>query len=226
MKSFLATSAIILLASLISTQAQDCTFYFPVKAGSTMEMKNYNAKDKVIGSSKSVVKEKIGNTIKFSSEAFDDKEKSLGQGDYEVRSENGEFVIDMNSYLRGIKMTDYKDMDVKIDTKALTLPSNLQPGLKLNDGEITMKVASSGFTVMNMTTKITNRKVEGYEDITTPAGTFKCVKISADVESKMMFKVTTKTVEWISQQVGVVRTESRDSKDKIQGYSVLTSYKE
>ena len=79
---------------------------------------------------------------------------------------------------------------------------------------------------MNMSVRISNRKVEAQEDITTPAGTFKCFKITYDVDSKVIFKTQGKGVEWISQQVGTVRTESHDSKGKMLSYSLLSEIKE
>jgi len=72
---------------------------------------------------------------------------------------------------------------------------------------------------------ITNRKVEAIEDITTPAGTFTCYKISSDVETKMMMKISIKSVEWYAKNVGTVRTESYNNNGKLTGYTLLTDFK-
>ena len=207
-----------------AVHAQDCTYYFPTKVGASLEMKTYSAKDKLTGSSKSKILENSGNSVKFESEVFDDKGKSLSKGTMEVKCENGEFVLDMKSYFSSVDLSKYKDMDVKIDAKNMTIPSKLQAGQKLNDGEITIKIATGGFTIMNMSTKVTNRNVVGFEDITTPAGTFKCAKITSDIDSKVMVKVKSKVTEWISEKVGTVRVESYDQKDKLVSYTVLAAY--
>jgi hypothetical protein len=86
-----------------------------------------------------------------------------------------------------------------------------------------MNVSNQGMTMMNMVTKISNRKVDAMEEITTPAGKFNCAKISYDVETKMMMLIHMKGIQWISQKVGVVRSESYDQKGKLVGYSVLAS---
>jgi hypothetical protein len=77
-----------------------------------------------------------------------------------------------------------------------------------------------------MSTKITNRKVEILEEITTPAGKYKCAKITYDMEMKMGMVIKLKGVEWISQKVGIVRSESYDQKGKLMSYSVLSSFTE
>lgn len=219
--SFVAISSCLFVA-----HSQDCTYYFPVKQGTSLEMKTYDAKDKVTGTVKQVVIGKTGNSVKFNSEFLDKDGKSVSKGDYEVKCENGEFVVDMSSYTRNIDLSSYKDMDLKIETDNMSVPSNPQPGQQLKDGAVRMKISNSTMTIMNMSVKISNRKVVGFEDVTTPAGTFKCLKISYDVESKMVFTVRGKGIEWISQKAGLVKSESYSEKGKLQSHTLLTSIKE
>ena len=219
-------SIIFLLSGIYLVEAQNCTFYFPTKTGTTLVTKSYNDKDKLTSTAKSTILELKGDKIKFSVEAYDGKDKLLSKGEYEVGCENGEFAVDMSSFMQGINKDAYKDMEVKMTTKSMSIPANLQAGQKLNDGEITMNVSNQGMTMMNMTTKITNRKVEAMEEISTVAGKFKCAKISYDVETKMMMLIHTKGIQWISQKIGVVRSESYDQKGKLLSYSVLSSLTE
>ena len=114
-------------------------------------------------------------------------------------------------------------MDVKIDASEMTIPAKLTADQKLNDGQVSMKVSNQFMTILNMTVKILNRQVVSFEDITTPAGTFKCAKITYDVEMKMMGTTRTKVTEWLSEKVGVVRSETYAQKGKLAGYTVLTS---
>ncbi|MBL4560545.1 MAG: hypothetical protein JKX79_06125 [Labilibaculum sp.] len=73
-----------------------------------------------------------------------------------------------------------------------------------------------------MTTNIVNRKVEAHENITTPAGTFKCCKISEDVKSKMGFvNVQLHNVTWIVKDIGTIRRESYNKKGKLSSTSEL-----
>src|SRR6266542_662590 len=146
-----------LLFVSFSVCAQDCTFYFPTKVGTNLEMKTYDGKDKLKSSVKSKVLESTANSVKFNSEIFDEKGKSLSKGDYEVKCQNGEFVIDMKSYLKDMDMSKYKDMQMDMSATNMSIPKNLQVGQKLNDGEISIKVSSGGFKIMTISVKILNR---------------------------------------------------------------------
>lgn len=205
--------------------AQDCTYYFPQKQGTEIEMKSYNDKDKVTSTSKSKVLEVAGSSIKVANEVLDDKGKSIAKSEYTVSCKNGEFVMDMSGYLKGVNMDAYKDMEVKVETEDMHMPASLKAGDVLDDGEMTVKVTNQGFPIVTMKVKVYNRKVEKMESITTPAGTFECAKITYDIDSKVVFAMSLKGVEWISKNVGMVRSESYNSKGKLQGYTLLTGLK-
>jgi hypothetical protein len=224
-KVFTFTLISLFFLSAVKLKAQDCTYYFPQKQGAEIEMKSYSDKDKVTSTSKSKVLEVTGGSIKVANEILDDKGKSVAKSEYTVTCKNGEFVMDMSSYLKGVNMDAYKDMDVKVETEDLHMPASLKAGDVLDDGEMTVKVTNQGFPMMNMKVKIYNRKVEKMESITTPAGTFECAKITYDIDSKVVFAMSLKGVEWISKNVGVVRSESYNSKGKLQGYTLLTGLK-
>ncbi len=222
--SYILISLFLLSAGKIS-RAQDCTYYFPKKTGTEIVMKSYSEKDKLTSVGKSKVVEVSGNAVKIESEVFDDKEKSLGKSNFTVTCENGEFVMDLSNYLKGVNMDAYKDMEVKIETEAMHMPATLKAGDALDDGQMTIVVSNQGFKMMTMKVRIFNRKVEKLESMTTPAGTFDCAKITYDVDSKVVVSTTGKGVEWISKNVGVVRSESYNSKGKMVGYTLLASIK-
>ena len=77
---------------------------------------------------------------------------------------------------------------------------------------------------MKMEFNITDRKVEGKEMVTTPAGTFDCYKISYNTRLKMLINMTYINVEYLSENYGVVRTETYKSKGNLVGYSLITQY--
>lgn len=222
---FTFTLVCLFFLSAAKLGAQDCTYYFPQKQGTEIEMKSYNDKDKVTSTSKSKVLEVAGSSIKVANEVLDDKGKSIAKSEYTVSCKNGEFVMDMSSYLKGVNMDAYKDMEVKVETEDMHMPASLQAGDVLDDGEMTVKVTNQGFPIVTMKVKVYNRKVEKMESITTPAGTFECAKITYDIDSKVVFAMSLKGVEWISKNVGVVRSESYNSKGKLQGYTLLTGLK-
>ena len=76
---------------------------------------------------------------------------------------------------------------------------------------------------LNTTTTISNRTVEAVENITTRAGTFKCFKISYDIETKAVMTFRAKGTEWIAKDIGVIRSENYNKNGKLTGYSELAS---
>jgi hypothetical protein len=224
-KTFLLTA--LLAGQFIYVNAQDCVSYFPTKLGATWETKNYDSKDKITSTNKSKIIKSDGNVNNLSAsvsyESFDNKNVSQGTGEYVIQCKNGVFVIDMKSMINSKTMETYKDMDVTVSSTDMEMPSNPTVGQTLKDAEVSIKV-NGGMAMMNLTIRIFNRKVAAIESVTTPAGTFEnCVKITYDVETNMMMKVQTKGIDWYAKNVGPVRTETYDSKDKKMGYSLLTS---
>jgi hypothetical protein len=210
-------------------KCQECKMFFPSKEGAVIELTSYDAKNKVTGTThqKIIGKENITNgyKIKFESETFDKKGQSQFKGQYTVKCENGTFYFEMNSMMSGESMKNYKEGDVEIKGDDLDMPSNLAVGQTLKDGTLTISMKNQAMQMMNMTMSLKNRKVEAIETITTPAGTFECYKITYDVETKMMFNMKSKGVQWIAKDVGMVKSESYDKNGKLAGSSQLTALK-
>lgn len=219
----------LVLINFISAGAQDCVSYFPVKEGTVIENQHFNAKDKLESSDKQTVLTKAttvgGWEITVKSESYDEKNTLQFSKNLKYECKNGIFIFDMQNFLDPQTASAYKDMQVTMTAKNLEFEGSLSAGKSLPDGNIEMKVQNQGMTLMNMTVNVTNRKVEANEKITTPAGTFDCYKITYDVETKVMFKVVGKGIDWIAKEVGVVRSETYDSKGKLNSYSVLSSIK-
>ena len=158
-------------------------------------------------------------------ESFDKKEKSVGTSSYVLTCENGSFSVDMKSMVSQEQMASFKDQKVTIQADKLDIPSNPQVGQLLKNGSVKITSESESPISLNLSILISNQKVAAIEEITVPAGTFKCVKITYDAESKMLFTIKSKAAEWYAKEVGLVRSESYNSKDKLLGYTVLASKK-
>lgn len=224
---------IILTAGILITYlayAQECVQYYPVKTGSVWEMQNFDAKDKLSSTNKSKVLSfnqiSNGYTLEIESESFDDKNKPTYKDTMQMKCVDGVFMFDMTNFMDPQTMSAYEGMQVSMDAKNMEFPGTLTAGMSLNDASLTMTVSNQGVKMMTMTIMITNRKVESYEDITVPAGTFKAYKISYDTQTKMMFTTKTRTVQFWVPGKGMVRTESFNDKGKLLGYSVLSSISE
>ncbi|MEQ9168598.1 MAG: hypothetical protein RLO12_20235, partial [Fulvivirga sp.] len=94
----------------------------------------------------------------------------------------------------------------------------LSVGMSLNDASLKM----SGSIPFKMEVNIVNRKVEGKESITTPAGTFECYKITYTINTKSIMSMETTGADWIAKEIGMVKSENYNKNGKLQGYSLLT----
>jgi hypothetical protein len=224
MKLLLNVFAFIILPFI--GMAQECNMYFPDKKGAELTYTYFTKPGKPESSSKVTVanKSEAGGKIKFDliGESFDKKGNSVVKFEYSAWCENGDFFIDMKSMMGTMNLKDMGDF--KIESTNMQFPSHMTAGQTLNDASISLTV--DGPVSMGMNTKITDRKVEGFESVTTPAGTFECVKISYKTFAKVMIiKTEGNAVEWYSKNVGLIRSETYDKKMKLTGYSELTSIK-
>ena len=111
------------------------------------------------------------------SESFNKKDKPVGTYEYAVMCEGGMFYVDMRSIISQKQKDFYKDMKFNITGDKLDIPANPKRGQELKNGTVQIIATSEGSPMtMKMSITISNRKVAAIEDITVPAGTFKCVK--------------------------------------------------
>ena len=223
----------ILLSSIIGFMlpvfviAQDCGYYSMTK-GMMFSYQNLDAKGKVTSSSRStcidVVQIPAGTEYKLQMEVTDSK-NNKSTHEYAMRCEGGNFYVDMRNFVDQKSMESFKDMEVKVDSKDMMYPAGLAAGQTLPDASVTISAGSGGVSLMNLVVNITNRKVAGTESVTVPAGTFECYKITYDVETKLMFKISTTVTEYVNMGAGNVKTETYDKKGKLMGSSVLTEFR-
>ncbi|MFT5819644.1 MAG: hypothetical protein ACI8ZM_000869, partial [Crocinitomix sp.] len=158
--------------------------------------------------------------------SHDKKGKESYSNDIEYICEDGVFKISMESMMDAQTMEAYKDMEITMTQSELEIPSNLTVGQTLPDADMEVTISSSGMQVMKMNFKITERKIEGQESMTTAAGTFECYKLSQKSNIKMMFiDKTYKTVDWFTEGIGSVRSETYAESGKLESYRVLTNIK-
>jgi hypothetical protein len=227
-RNFIAAASLVSFVSFMP--GDDCTAYVPAREGAQMELRSFTEKDKLNSINRmrvvSVAATDKGKEIQIESESFDKKEKPLGKSTYAVLCENGKFMADMRSMVSADQMANFTDMEVNVEADRLEIPANAQPGMSLNDGNVTVSSQTEGNPInMKFGMAVTNRKVAAIEDVTVPAGTFKCVKITYDTESKIQFSAKGKGADWYARDIGLVRSESYTSKGKLMGYTVLQSLK-
>lgn len=208
--------------------SQECVFYSPVEKGTVLKHSNYDKKDKLTGTSiqtviDNYIKEGV-QTVKIRNEYQDVEMDSVFMTELEMKCKDGRYYVDMESYIGESTLTPYSNMETTFEVENMTIPAELKTGDILDNGRVTVVVSNNGMKIMTISVNISNRKVEAKEDITTPAGTFECYKISYDISTKMLITIKASTVEWYAKNVGVVRSESYNKKGKLTGYTVLTEF--
>lgn len=200
--------------------------YMPYQEGISFELTNYDKK----GRESSVAKHTVssleeadgGFKATIDMEISDAKGKNLTQGSYTMECREGVIYLDMSSMLDPRTMESFSSMEMEMSGDALQIPNDLEPGQDLPDGTMTMKASTGGFGLMTVNLSVTGRKVEAAETITTPAGTFDCVKISQESEMKAIVKKKFRSASWYAKGIGMVKSENYDSKGNVESSTLLT----
>ncbi len=203
--------------------SQDCSKYFPMDEGTKFQITMYNKKDKMSGVMDYEVKEVSGNTATMFYEMTDEKGKMVTSSEYGITCTDDGVTIDFSSMMSPGVMGQYEDMEMEMSGTDLLYPNNLSVGQSLPDADVFMTVKMPPMN-MKMTMKFFNRKVEGNETVSTPAGDFECYVITYDTESKMGIKMTMSSKLWLSEGFGMVKQETYNKKGALIGKSVLTAF--
>ena len=128
------------------------------------------------------------------------------------------------------EMQNIEGAEMSVEGDHIIIPPSLSVGdiLPESHTEITFKMGETNIGKMTVGMTMSDREVVGQEDITTPAGTFSCYKITHNmtVETNIMGMNRTSRMmgtEWIAEGVGVVRSEQHSDKGKLDSYSLLTA---
>lgn len=228
MKKIILISVLALFG--MSLSAQNCVAFVPEEIGTSLKYSNANAKGKIDSYNMRTVLD-IQNedgTITYTilSQSFDskNKEEETYRDTMIFMCKDGNFVVDMEQYLDPTQMEEQEeneDISINISFDEITIPSDLSVGKKLADGSVTVEFVGGPIVITN-TTNITNREVTAHEEISTPAGKFKCYKVEQDISNKMGFiTVQVHSIDWIKEGTGTIRSESYNKKGNLQTVTEL-----
>lgn len=223
MKQIFYTLLLLLFPVLLN--GQSCDYYFNLDKGNKLIYHQLDKKDKLSSIMEyeftSLEQGNDRSKAVMKTVVKDEKDELITEAEMELVCEDGIFYIDMKSYMSPEMMETYKDMDITMTGDKLGFPENMNTGDNLEDGTLNMLIKSSGIKIADVTITVSDRKVEAREDVTLPAGTFNCYKISSTTTTDMMFEIETRSVEWISPEIGLVKSVSYDKKDRKSGSTVL-----
>jgi len=165
---------------------------------------------------------KSGSTVTatINSEFVDTKGKTITKGTNNVKCENGLMQMDMKVFIPAAQQEQMKSGTANASDVFLEYPANMNVGDQLKDGQLNMDYESAGGLKSSIEISITERKVEGKESVTTPAGTWECYKITSKnkITSRIAgigIPITMTVTEWFAPGFGVVKTESKTGKTEI-----------
>jgi hypothetical protein len=234
MKSFISILILLFISSIVS--AQDCKNFFYLTRDAKFEITLYDGKSNEIGKQEWKIDDLKNDGTAWSAKVktkFTDKKGRDGakaQGVYKCIG--GTLNADIKMSLPQEQMQAFKNMDVKGNDAYLEYPVNLMTGQVLRDANYKMETWNKGSLVAIVSFNVLNRKVEGKETVTTPAGTWEAYKINYNSLFKvevgstgrgipMNFKIT----EWFVPGYGIVKSETYNNNGKLVGSSQLTSLK-
>ena len=214
---------LVIAAMIAAGGASAQNIFFPAKEGMKLTYANLNAKGNVVSYTLQTIKKVEGSgdnlIISYVGQVLDKNRRPSSDNPleipYTVKIVNGVVEWDMKAF--GAPGTE---AFIEIEGDKLRIPSTLAPGSKLDDVKFTMTL-NMGFKVRTEIA-LSNQECVAVEDLTVPAGTFKCYKVTQTSTATVMRKtVITKGITWYAPGIGSVKSESYDDKNKLQSSNVL-----
>ncbi|MCG8330191.1 MAG: hypothetical protein MI974_21005 [Chitinophagales bacterium] len=222
-------SLLFVFVTLSGNAQSDCSVFFPFRKGAVMEYTSYDRKGKV----ENITENKVISVMKSSDGSVEaelativrnKKGKEEFSGAYEVSCQDGILQIDVTSMLNPGMLQSFQGMEISIDGDYVTLPNELEEGSVLTEATTKISAGTNGISIINMTINIKDRKVDGIERVTTPAGTFDCYKLLQTTEVNMMITKSFDSIEYYAEGVGIVRSETLDDDGEVIAYMELTAF--
>jgi hypothetical protein len=217
------------LTATLFSQSDLCqNGYLPFREGVSFEITSYNQKGKVASVVQHAITEISPSSGGFRAtvemQILDDKGKDVHGGRYFIDCGDNGFSLDMSSMLNPESLTALSSLEVDVTGDGLSIPNTLVPGQKLPDGEMQIKASMNNLALITMSISISDRNVIGKETLTTPAGTFACVKLTQTTTIGGLGNKSYTGTTWLAPGVGTVRSENYNKKGEVESYTELTKF--
>jgi hypothetical protein len=216
--AIVAVAACMNLVSTVGAYAQNT--FFPTKVGRVLVSETKDGNGKVEGYGRATITKVEGSgnnmTISYTMESLDKNRKPQNPPfllPLTVMIKNGVLIVDLKSMFPN----NLKDSGINMEVTGVPteLPGDMQPGQSLKDANATLAI-NMGIIKIKTTVQITDGKCLAIEDVTVPAGTFKCYKITQTSSTKILGKtITGNTITWMAPGIGNVKMESYNAKNKL-----------
>lgn len=202
---------VVLITWLVPATGHAQNPFFPNKEGIVLTYANYDKKGKATDYVRYTISKVNGTDaqnfeVTYDTEALDKKKEVLFKMPVEIQIKNGAVHFDPSSsagkLMEGVTITG----------EGTVVPAHLEEGMTLEDSNVTIKMG----TLTVASSKMTDTKMIAKEELTTPAGTFECYKVQSKVSGKAMgFKSENTLCVWYARNIGTIRTETYDKKNKL-----------
>lgn len=215
--------------TIVGASCQDFSWF---KKGAILAYEALDKKEKVTGELKMEVKDLNNNgsqTIAqieatMSSKAFDDISYPMNyicDGDkiYMDIAFMMKAMMEKNPDMKNQAVQDaFENMEINVDEGFASFPKSMYPGMELENLSFSFKTSVAG-NEMSFQTTVSERQVVAKEKVTTPAGTFDCLKIrsvnTTSLQIMGMNQNMPATTEflWIAPGIGMVKQETSSKDD-------------
>jgi hypothetical protein len=209
--------------------AQTCDAFMAFEEGTKLTYTYYDKKEREEGSSTQYIREieslaDGGSRAVFQMKMRDKKGKEAMSSTFEVLCRESVLQMNVSDLLSPDMSGAFQEMEVTVEGDALEFPHDMEVGQSLPDASSTITPSMSGVSLMKFNFEVTERKVEAQESVTTPAGTFDCLKITSNFKTKTMGTREFTQAQWYAKGVGMVKSETYDKKGKLANRQLLTGF--
>lgn len=218
----------------------DCSDFIWFKQGSTMKFEVQDGKGKIQSQSKMLVNkvfnEGAATVADVAMTANDENEFNMQfkcNGDklyMDFAAAFEQMMAKNNPENKDALRKTGENVEMGFSDGFMSFPKNMYPGQVLDDAVFTMRTNSANMS-MDVTTSLTDRKVVAKEKITTPAGTFECMKVSGNRKTTMSFLGKPRNMGkpsqehvWIAAGVGTIKQENYNEKGKLESMTHLIEF--
>ena len=221
-----------------TAEASGCSKMIFFKEGAEIDAKSYDANGKETGTQHSKitsVKDEGGMTVATSEGTNTNGDGSSKTVTLKYKCDGNKIYFDIASVLGDAA----KERGGTFESSLVEYPINISEGESLPDATGVMKAEKNG-KAMEIKYHFKNRKVDGKEEVKTPAGSFNCYKISHTIEMEMdmpgmnekakqmmeamMGAMKMKSLTWFAPDFGVVKSETYNN-GKLQSGNEVVAYK-
>lgn len=230
MKKILVVFILIYIYSHLLFSQNNHLVFFPNTEGAMMIHRTFSSDDQLVASIVYRIKQSYEYDTKKNIEigytALDNLNNIIDRGDLDALYFEGDLFLQMPNRVMSSDIIETLGSNTMLVGNYMDYPdgfdSPFDGNFEMPVGEYTIR--SKNGKRENLRVRIYDRKHEGKEEITTPAGTFDACKITFKFDCIKNNRINTHTgVEWYAKGAGIVRSETYNEDGELENYTVLTT---